>query len=36
LKDNGLAECWPDIWPLLLFTFVMGTIALLRFRRTLD
>ena len=36
LKDNGLAECWPDIWPLLLFTLVMGTIALLRFRRTLD
>ena len=36
LKDNGLAECWPDIWPLLLFTFVMGTVALLRFRRTLD
>ncbi|MES2472046.1 MAG: ABC transporter permease [Pseudomonadota bacterium] len=36
LKDNGLSESWPDIWPLLLFTFVMGTIALLRFRRTLD
>lgn len=36
LKDNGLAEIWPDIWPLLLFTLVMGTIALLRFRRTLD
>lgn len=36
LKDNGLAESWPDIWPLLLFTLVMGTIALLRFRRTLD
>ncbi len=36
LKDNGLPEIWPDIWPLLLFTLVMGTIALLRFRRTLD
>lgn len=36
LKDNGLLEIWPDIWPLLLFTLVMGTIALLRFRRTLD
>ena len=36
LKDNGLAECWPDMWPLLLFTLAMGTIALLRFRRTLD
>lgn len=36
LKDNGLTESWPDIWPLLLFTLAMGTIALLRFRRTLD
>ena len=36
LKDNGLMESWPDIWPLLVFTLAMGTIALLRFRRTLD
>lgn len=36
LKDNGFPEIWPDLWPLLLFTFVAGTIALLRFRRTLD
>ncbi len=36
LKDNGFAESWPDIWPLLLFTVTMGSIALLRFRRTLD
>ncbi|MEJ0027626.1 MAG: ABC transporter permease [Rhizomicrobium sp.] len=36
LKGNGPAEIWPDVWPLILFLFAVGTIALLRFRRTLD
>jgi len=36
LKDNGGAEIWPDMWPLILFAFAAGTIALARFRRTLD
>ena len=36
LKGNGLAESWPDIWPLILFLFAAGTVSLLRFRRTLD
>ena len=36
LKDNGWPEIWPDMWPLFLFTFLAGSIALLRFRRTLD
>jgi len=36
LKDNGAPEVWPDVWPLLLFTLAAGTIALARFRRTLD
>ena len=36
LKQNGVPEILPDLWPLLLFVFVAGTIALLRFRRTLD
>ena len=36
LKQNGMPEIWQDLWPLFLFTFVAGTIALLRFRRTLD
>jgi ABC-2 type transport system permease protein len=36
LKGNGWAEIWPDIWPLILFLFVAGSLALLRFRRTLD
>jgi ABC-2 type transport system permease protein len=36
LKDNGLAEIWPNLWPLFVFTVLAGAIALLRFRRTLD
>ncbi len=36
LKGNGAVEIWPDVWPLILFLFAVGTIALLRFRRTLD
>jgi ABC-2 type transport system permease protein len=36
LKNNGFAEIWPDLWPLILFTFIAGTVALARFRRTLD
>jgi ABC-2 type transport system permease protein len=36
LKGNGIANIAGELWPLLLFTLVVGTIALLRFRRTLD
>jgi ABC-2 type transport system permease protein len=36
LKANGTLDIWPDFWPLILFTFASGAIALLRFRRTLD
>ncbi|HWA92429.1 MAG TPA: ABC transporter permease [Rhizomicrobium sp.] len=36
LKGNGWTEIWPDTWPLILFLFVAGGLALLRFRRTLD
>ncbi|KAF7599573.1 MAG: mannose-1-phosphate guanyltransferase [Candidatus Dactylopiibacterium carminicum] len=36
LKGNGLAEIWPDLWPLLLFMLVMMALGLGRFRRTLD
>ncbi len=36
LKGNGLPEVWPDVWPLILFLFVVGTIAVRRFRKTLD
>jgi ABC-2 type transport system permease protein len=36
LKNNGALEIWPDLWPLFLFTFIVGGLALARFRRTLD
>jgi ABC-2 type transport system permease protein len=36
LKGNGLAEAWPNLWPLLLFTLAAGTLAVLRYQRTLD
>jgi ABC-2 type transport system permease protein len=36
LKGNGPAEIWPSVWPLLIFLFVVGTVALVRYRRTLD
>jgi ABC-2 type transport system permease protein len=36
LKGNGPAEIWPHVWPLLIFLVVVGCLALLRYRRTLD
>lgn len=36
LKGNGFAECWPDIWPMILFLAVTTTIALKRYRMSLD
>jgi ABC-2 type transport system permease protein len=36
LKGNDFANILGELWPLALFTLVAGTIALLRFRRTLD
>ncbi|HEV2561537.1 MAG TPA: ABC transporter permease [Rhizomicrobium sp.] len=36
LKDNDLAEIWPNLWPLILFMFAAAGLALARFRRTLD
>ena len=36
LKGNDFANILGELWPLGLFTLVAGTIALLRFRRTLD
>ena len=36
LKENGLAEVWPNMWPLLLFMVLMMMLGLKRFRRTLD
>ncbi len=36
LKGNSMTEIWPDLWPLILFTLASGSLALARFRRTLD
>ena len=36
LKGNTLADVLPPAWPIALFMLVAGTMALLRFRQTLD
>jgi ABC-2 type transport system permease protein len=36
LKGNGLAEIAPHLWPIALFMGVAGTVAMLRYRQTLD
>jgi len=36
LKGNDWIDLWPNIWPMMLFTAVVMTIALTFYRRTLD
>jgi len=36
LKGTGLVELWPELWPMLVFLSVTGTLSMLRYRRTLD
>jgi len=36
LKGNGLVQCWPHIWPILLFWGIVLTVGVKRYRRTLD
>ena len=36
LKGNGFAEIAPHMWPIGLFMLVAGSVAMLRYRRTLD
>jgi ABC-2 type transport system permease protein len=36
LKGNGLADTWPEIWPILVFGTVVMAVGALRYRRTLD
>jgi len=36
LKGSGAAELLPELWPMLAFVAVAGTVALKRYRRTLD
>jgi ABC-2 type transport system permease protein len=36
LKGNGVAEILPELWPIALFLLVMLSVAIKRFRQTLD
>jgi len=36
LKGNGIAECLPDLWPIALFVVAALTLAVKRYRQTLD
>jgi ABC-2 type transport system permease protein len=36
LKGNTLAELWPNIWPIMLFTAVVIGLGLALYRKTLD
>ena len=36
LKGNGLAELWPQIWPIVAFMLVVIAIGLRFYKRTLD
>lgn len=36
LKGNGWTEVWPEVWPLAAFMLAAMTLALARYKRTLD
>ena len=36
LKGSGVSQMWTELWPMLLFMAVAGTVALKRYRQTLD
>jgi ABC-2 type transport system permease protein len=36
LKGNDALQVAPEVWPMLVFVLVAGTVALLRYRQTLD
>ena len=36
LKGNDWVDLWPNIWPMLVFTVVVMTFALVFYRKTLD
>jgi len=36
LKGSGPADIAPNVWPIALFLFVVATVALIRYRETLD
>jgi ABC-2 type transport system permease protein len=36
LKGNGWADSWPSVWPMMVFTLMLMTVAVATYRRTLD
>lgn len=36
LKGNGLLDVWHDIWPIVIFTTIILSVGVKRFRKTLD
>ncbi len=36
LKGNGWIDLWPNIWPMLIFTALVMTFAVITYRKTLD
>jgi ABC-2 type transport system permease protein len=36
LKGNGWADSWPSVWPMIVFTLALMTVAVATYRRTLD
>lgn len=36
LKGNGLAQIWPELWPMAAFALVAGAVAVSLYRETLD
>lgn len=36
LKGNGVAEIWPEMWPIIAFILLSAVLAMKRYRQTLD
>jgi hypothetical protein len=36
LRDNGLAEIFPDVWPIALFMLITVSVAVWFYRETLE
>jgi ABC-2 type transport system permease protein len=36
LKGSGFTDLWPNLWPLIVFTVIVMTIAVRSYRKTLD
>ena len=36
LKGNQAHQLWPEVWPMLLFLLAAGSVALMRYRKTLN